>query len=220
MKKGPFFDTVKSVRIRECLDEIKSGRFTKEKRQTLNDIGLEIGYTPETISRIKNGHQEASLEFAQLLIDHYCHDISLDYLMGKSDFKSHKYFDALGTPAHGTLLIAQAIFEIFLKRGIKVSISRYYSNDEIDTMNSMIPDNEELFVKVIKEVFSSAAKIPCEFNVMWKGAKITITDADFLKIINAAEGAIFFEFMKLFDECYEITPQQKKTVKHIEINLP
>ena len=78
MKKGPFFDTIKSIRIRECIDGIKSGQFTNGKKQTLNDIGLEIGYAPETISRIKNGHQEASLEFVQLHIDHYCNNICLD----------------------------------------------------------------------------------------------------------------------------------------------
>lgn len=211
MKKGPFFDTVKSTRIRECIDDISAGRYTNEKKQTLNDIGLELGYAPETISRIKNGHQDASLEFAQLLIDHYCHDIDLEYLTGKSSLKSHKRFDALGEPAHGSSLLAQAAFGILSGYGIEIEVARYYSQDEITLIESMLPDdNKDEIIAAMKEILSSGANIPREFNVTWKNARITINTLDFLNAIKATQDTLIHEFIKLFAKSYIIAPQQRK----------
>lgn len=208
MKKGPFFDTIKSIRIRECIDGIKSGQFTNGKKQTLNDIGLEIGYAPETISRIKNGHQEASLEFVQLLIDHYCNNICLDYLVGKNDYKNEAESEECARKSG--FLLSQAEELILKSNGISRLFSKYFTDEEIDSIKNELNNNSPIAEKEALLRIDKSTSFPKEISLSWNGEIIYVPILDYLQTFLNAETAYVDEYKKLFlKNGYELLPKKK-----------
>lgn len=200
-KKGFFFDTVKSIRVRECLDDIKEGRMTNGKKQTLSEIGLEIGYTPETISRIKNGHVEVTMEFAQSLIDHYCKDIRLEYLMGRDSFRNTR--DKMDANHEAGFLMGSCIKTLLRSRGIDMSV-KFMSDAELEYL-------EESLRKVcLTKDFPDISSFPHEFTLSWNNVEIHISSADFLCVALDASDAFVSMFKKMFEKkgC-ELLPVKK-----------